>query len=62
MVPHEAQAYANHGQSLERLAQRGGLSPAEALAVVEGRPWKAIFTNDAEEKLFQLVIQYGMKL
>jgi len=31
---HEQQARANHGQSLETLAQRGGLSPYELLAVL----------------------------
>lgn len=30
------QAERNHGQTLERLAQRGGLSPAEALAAHRG--------------------------
>ena len=39
IAPHEAQAMRNHGQSLERLAQRGGLAVAEALDVIEGRRW-----------------------
>lgn len=39
IAPHEAQAQRNHGQSLKRLAERGGLSACEALAVAEGRPW-----------------------
>lgn len=33
----EAQAQRNHGQSLERLAQRGGLSPCELYAVMRGQ-------------------------
>jgi len=37
--PHEAQARRNHDQSLERLAQRGGLSPMEAVLVLEDRRW-----------------------
>ena len=37
IAPHEAQAQRNHQQSLERLAQRGGLSPDEALVVIEDR-------------------------
>lgn len=37
IAPYEAQAQANHGQSLERLAERGGLSPGEALAVLTCR-------------------------
>lgn len=40
IAPHEAQAQRNHGgQSLERLAQRGGLCAAEALDILEGRRW-----------------------
>jgi hypothetical protein len=34
--PHQRQALHNHGQTLERLAQLGGLSWAEALAILEG--------------------------
>lgn len=37
--PHERQAKANHGQSLDRLAQRGGLAACEALDILEGRRW-----------------------
>lgn len=45
--PHEAQAQANHGgQSLDKLAGRGGLSVAEALDIIEGKRW----TNGREEK------------
>jgi hypothetical protein len=41
IAPHDAQAQRNHGgQTLERLAQRGGLSPAEAMAVLEDRPYE----------------------
>ena len=32
IAPHERQADLNHDQSLERLAQRGGLNACEALA------------------------------
>ncbi len=41
--PHEHQAYKNHGQTLSRLAERGGLSPLELIAVVEDHdfPWRA---------------------
>jgi hypothetical protein len=37
IAPHEAQAMANHGQSLEKLASRGGLDPIEAVAVLSGQ-------------------------
>ena len=36
MAPHESQCQRNHGQSLKRLAERGGLSSSEAWAVVNG--------------------------
>ena len=40
LTPHEPQVLKNHcGQSLEVLARRGGLSPAEIYAVVNGLSW-----------------------
>jgi hypothetical protein len=36
---HEKQAYANHYQSLTRLAERGGLSPLELWCVVNDTKW-----------------------
>ncbi len=36
MLPHEAQCKENHGQTLRRMAERGGLDPVEALAIIEG--------------------------
>lgn len=39
MAPHESQAQRNHGQSLARLAERGGLGTGEAWAVVNGLHW-----------------------
>ena len=39
IAPHEAQAQRNHGQSLERLAQRGGLGASEAIDIMRGASW-----------------------
>jgi hypothetical protein len=39
VAPHERQAQRNHDQTLERLAERGGLSPCELVAVLEDRMW-----------------------
>lgn len=39
MMPHEAQAQRNHGQSLQRLAERGGLGAGEAWCVVQDMHW-----------------------
>jgi hypothetical protein len=39
LEPHEAQARTNHGgQTLHRLAERGGLSIGEVLSVLDGKP------------------------
>ena len=40
IAPYESIAQRNHSQSLERLAQRGGLSPFEAVLVLESRPFR----------------------
>lgn len=37
IAPYENGAQQNHRQSLERLAERGGLSPIEAHAILTGR-------------------------
>jgi hypothetical protein len=50
--PHRAQALANHYQSLERLADRGGLSLREMWAVLNDRAW----SNAVEEMLIEDVI------
>lgn len=39
LKPHEAQAKANHGQSLNALASRGGLSIEEAYCVLKDMRW-----------------------
>ncbi len=45
--PHEAQVRHNHDQTLARLHERGGLSPAEIVAVVTGRGLSFVFdTSD----------------
>lgn len=37
LAPHEAQAQHNHGQTLERLNERGGLGVEEMVAIINGR-------------------------
>lgn len=53
VAPHEAQAKANHGQSLETLNQRGGLSPIELLAVLEDREYRV--TDDADAAITEIM-------
>ena len=38
----EAQAQENHSQTLKRLAERGGLVPSEAIAIINGGGWKPV--------------------
>lgn len=45
MEPHESMAQANHYQSIQRLSERGGLSPGEAWCVVSG-----IWLRGSEQK------------
>lgn len=40
IAPHEAQAQRNHCQTLQRLAERGGLAPCEAVAVIEDADYR----------------------
>lgn len=39
VAPHESQALENHNQTLQRLAERGGLDVRELAAVVTGKHW-----------------------
>ena len=50
IASHEAQAKLNHDQTLERLAERGGLSPTEALAVLEDRRFSRGFNAETDRK------------
>ncbi|CAB3850444.1 hypothetical protein LMG26846_01965 [Achromobacter insuavis] len=57
--PHEAQALRNHGQTLERLAQRGGLAASEAVAIMKGLCWSAVKTGvPTEHYLINMVREW----
>jgi hypothetical protein len=47
VADHAEQAKANHYQTVERLAERGGLSWCELYAVLHNRKWEKIETNEA---------------
>ena len=54
--PYEWQARRNHGQqSLQRLAERGGLDPTELVAVMERRSWRPMAMWEAINRLNQLI-------
>lgn len=44
----EEWAQRNHGQSLSRLAERGGLGWCEAAAIIERREWRRMDAAEAE--------------
>lgn len=51
LAPHEAQAMTNHSQTLERLAERGGLAPNEMAAVLSDEHWRHWLKRDPAEVL-----------
>lgn len=55
LAPHEAQAQRNHGQTLERLAERGGLGADEMVAILEDRPWSSVRLLSMEQALTKLL-------
>lgn len=54
IAPHERQAMKNHGQSLDRLASRGGLAPSEVLAIMDGVHWGAYRACDENDALLSI--------
>lgn len=50
LAPHEEQAQRNHGQSLKRLAERGGLSHSEAIDILQGNRWNTVTHCEANER------------
>lgn len=55
IAPHEKQAERNHDQTLTRLAERGGLSACEAVAILEDRRWTRLEHAVAYRQLQELV-------
>lgn len=52
---HEKQVQRNHYQSAARLAERGGLAPSEAVAVLEDREWCHMSIESAVTQLKELL-------
>lgn len=53
--PHEKQAWSNHDQTLNRLAERGGLSWMEALLVMSDKPLYPFHNDpDARNKVLKI--------
>jgi len=58
IAPHNAQSLENHQQSITRIAERGGFSRCEAIAVLEDRKWSKMTECDADTKLKRMVAEY----
>lgn len=59
LAPHEKQAQANHSQTLTRLAERGGLSPCEALAVLDDRPYSRMPITQSCAELAKRIVAWN---
>lgn len=57
LLVHEGQAWKNHGQSLSQLAKRGGLSWAEALAIIDGKEWR---DTEHDENAAEIIVKKKM--
>jgi hypothetical protein len=56
--PHRKQALRNHGQSLERLAERGGCCPEELCAILEDREYRKMDKVEARDRLADLTSNF----
>jgi len=57
-APHERQAHRNHGQTLDRLAERGGLGVGEALAILEDREWRRMDEQAAVDQYERIIAHH----
>ena len=61
IAPHEEQALSNHGQTLKRLAERGGLGWSEILAILTGRKWADVVYSICRDEAKAAVLDYIAK-
>lgn len=55
LEPYAERAKKNHGQTLKQLRDRGGLSVAEAVAIMEDRPWEPMPVVLAVHRLADII-------
>lgn len=59
LLPYERTAVRNHGQSLHRINERGGLTASEALLILSQLPIRFIApSKDDDQKLYMLVQEW----
>lgn len=65
IAPHEDQAKKNHGQSLQRLAERGGLDYSELLAVLNDsefcKPYNSHNNESHERRIREMTTVYDRR-
>jgi len=64
LVPHTNQVLQNHSQTLERLAERGGLSWLEVLWILEDKAWggpPGLTTNEAKRIVLEHVAAWALE-
>lgn len=59
IISHEKQAIRNHGQTLRRLAERGGLDYTEVLAVLEDRDYSRMEQGIAKQRVLQIITVFN---
>jgi hypothetical protein len=59
LAPHEKQAIKNHSQDLETLASRGGLSPAEMVAILKDKNFGYVvgLGDKPDERMVPVLLQ-----
>lgn len=63
LTPHEPQALRNHSQTLQRLAERGGLALNEIVYILRGLRWSQtdISDEDALPIVLAAIIEFEKK-
>ena len=59
---HERQAQKNHSQSLDRLNERGGLSPNELLAIMLDMDFYALYDGKTQEYVTARIVRVFARL
>ncbi len=57
MESHEPRAIENHGQTLQRLAERGGLAPEEAYCILKNLNLRVIYNGKLNLKKVELFLR-----
>lgn len=61
IVQYKLQAKINHGQTIQRLAERGGLHSTEAIAIIESRKWVNMPEEIAEQQVKDAITKWKIE-